>query len=401
MKNKADNKPLVALGVTGCIGAYKSAELLRRLQDSDVDVQPVMTDSARQFISPLTLSTLSGRETITSLWREGGDWDVKHISLSDSMSALVVAPATANSIAKFAVGLADDFLSTLYLATERPVLIAPAMNAKMWRHQATQENIAVLKDRGVQFVQPGTGWLACGWEGEGRLAAIEDIVDATGYVLRAEKSLAGKRFLITTGPTAEDIDPMRFITNRSSGSMGIELARAAKARGAQVTIIAGPVTTRMPYGVEVVNVRSAAGMNSAVMSRLDRSDVLCMVAAVADYTPVEPSEQKLKKSESNMSLELERTVDILATVGAMKERPFLIGFAAESQNVLDYARGKLKSKKADMIVGNLISGPESVVGTADTAGIIIAADGEETEVPRCSKQRMADMILDAVEMRLK
>jgi phosphopantothenoylcysteine decarboxylase/phosphopantothenate--cysteine ligase len=299
------------------------------------------------------------------------------------------------------VGIADDFLSTLYLATEQPVLIAPAMNAKMWRHTATQENVAVLKDRGVQFVEPGTGWLACGWEGEGRLAAIEDIVEATGYILRSDKSLTGKRFLITTGPTAEDIDPMRYITNRSSGTMGIELAKTARARGARVTLIAAPVSARLPYGVEVVNVRSAAEMHSAVTARLDRSDVLCMVAAVADYSPVEPSEHKLKKTDKKMSFELERTVDILATIGAMKERPFLVGFAAESQNIHEYARGKLMSKKVDIVVGNLIAGVNSVVGNADTAGIIIAADGEETEVPRCSKTRMADMILDAVEKRLK
>jgi phosphopantothenoylcysteine decarboxylase / phosphopantothenate---cysteine ligase len=400
MTAQTKDKPLVTLGVTGCIGAYKSAEILRRLQDRGIDIQPVMTSAATEFITPLTLATLARRPAITSLWHDGGDWKVEHIAISDEQDALLVAPATADIIAKFAHGIADDFLSTLYLATTQPVIIAPAMNAKMWQHPATQENIAKLSERGVQFVQPGSGWLACGWEGEGRLAALEQIVDTTLYALHKDKSLAGKRVLVTLGPTAEDIDPMRFISNRSSGAMGIEVARAARARGAEVTVISAPVNRSLPFDVEAVSVRSAAEMYRAVDERIEDADILFMVAAVADYTPSNPSDTKIKKSEGDMTLNLRRTTDILAEIGPRAKRPFLVGFAAESGDLAAAARAKLKTKKADLIVGNLIGGAEGVEGRDETAGIIIAADGGEKTVQRCSKAEMAAIIMNEVEKRI-
>lgn len=396
MNESDNNKPLVALGITGCIGAYKSAELLRRLQDNGIEVQPVMTASAQQFITPLTLSTLAQRATITGLWERGGDWDVRHISLSDECAALLVAPATANIIAKFAAGIADDFLSTLYLATDKPIIVAPAMNAKMWRHPATQNNVATLRERGVEIVAPGTGYLACGWEGEGRLADIFDIIDATLYAVHSGKTLAGKRFVVTAGPTAEDIDQMRFITNRSSGRMGIELAKAAKARGAEVVLIAGPVSARLPYGVEIVRVRNASEMHDAVVERLDGTDVLCKVAAVADYRPKKYIDAKIKKSDGPMNLELERTVDILADVGTRRQRPFLVGFAAESDDIEKYAREKLLSKNADMIVGNRIAR----AGSDENEGVILTRDGASVDIPRCSKARMAAIIADEIAERI-
>lgn len=393
------SRPLIALGVTGCIGAYKSAELLRRLQDRGADIQPILTRSAQQFITPLTLQTLAQRPAITDMFAPTEDWDVKHISLSDSLDLLLVAPATANIIAKFARGIADDFLSTLYLSTEKPVLIAPAMNAKMWRHPATRENVEILRARGVAFVQPGSGYLACGWEGEGRLAAIEDILDGVFYSLRKNKALAGKKVLVTTGPTAEDLDPMRTITNKSSGLMGIELAREARARGAEVTLISGPIAHRTPWDVQNIPVRSAAQMHDAVMARLDACDILCMVAAVADYRPAAFSAEKIKKGAEKTTIELTPTVDILAAVGARQQRPFLVGFAAESGDLRTFGREKLSRKQADIIVANPI-GTDGVAGSTDTRGVIICADGEEIDVPAVSKAAMAAKILDAVGSRV-
>jgi phosphopantothenoylcysteine decarboxylase/phosphopantothenate--cysteine ligase len=397
---EAVRQPLIALGVTGCIGAYKSAELLRRLQDRGYEIQPILTKAAQQFITPLTLQTLAQRPAICDMFAPTGEWDVKHISLSDSIDLLLVAPATADILAKFARGIADDFLSTFYLSTEKPVCIAPAMNAKMWRHPATRENVEILRARGVSFVQPGTGYLACGWEGEGRLAAIEEIVDGVGYALHTDKSLAGRRVLVTTGPTVEDLDPMRSITNRSSGRMGIELAREAKARGADVTLIAGPISLRVPYDVTSVPVRSAAEMHDAVMARLDDTDILCMVAAVADYRPAEFNKEKMKKGSASLTISLVPTVDILAEIGARDKKPFLVGFAAESGDLHTYGHGKLASKRADIIVANPI-GEGGVAGAEQTRGLIICADGTEIEVPHVSKAHMAANIFDVVEARVK
>ena len=395
-----EKKSLVALGVTGCIGAYKAAELLRRLQDTGLEIQPILTESARQFVTPYVLQTLSGRKAITDLWDEPERIDVEHIALSDEIDLLLVAPATANIIAKFANGIADDFLSTFYISTEAPVVIAPAMNTKMLRHPATVRNMEILRERGIRFVEPGTGYLACGWEGKGRLAAIEDIVDTAGYALRGDTYLAGRKVLISAGPTTEPLDPLRFITNRSSGRMGYALAWEARARGAEVTLVSGPSNLRPPYGVELMTVQTGKEMKSAIRDALDGTEVVIMAAAVADFRPVEIADSKIKKTGEAFSLTLDQTEDILAWLGGVEPKPFLVGFAAESDNLRDNAKKKLSEKKIDMIVANPIGGEYDVLGGDDTQGLIIGSDGAELEIPRCSKKKMATEILNQIEQRI-
>ncbi len=395
-----EKKSLVALGVTGCIGAYKAAELLRRLQDTGLEIQPILTESARQFITPYVLQTLSGRKSITGLWDEPERIDVEHIALSDEIDLLLVAPATANIIAKFANGIADDFLSTFYISTEAPVVIAPAMNTKMLRHPATVRNMEILRERGIRFVDPGTGYLACGWEGKGRLAAIEDIVDTAGYALRGDTYLAGRKVLISAGPTAEPLDPLRFITNRSSGRMGYALSWEARARGAEVTLVSGPSNLRPPYGVELMTVQTGREMKSAIRDALDGTEVVIMAAAVADFRPAEIADSKIKKTGEAFSLTLDQTEDILAWLGGVEPKPFLVGFAAESDNLRDNAKKKLSEKKIDMIVANPIGGEYDVLGGDDTQGLIIGSDGAELEIPRCSKKKMATEILNQIEQRI-
>ena len=355
MSTQRDSGPLVALGITGCIGAYKAVELLRRLQDRGYQVRPVLTVAAQRFVTPLTFQTLAGAQAVTGLFDGSGDWQVEHIALSDSMRLLLVAPATANIIAKFAAGIADDFLSTLYVSADCPVAIAPAMNSKMWRHAATQRNVETLKERGVVVVQPGRGYLACGWEGEGRLAETEDILDAAQYALRQPKTLEGLKVLVTAGPTAEEIDSVRFISNRSSGRMGYALAREAAARGAKVILISGPTGLRTPYYVDAISVRTAAEMSREVDRELRGTDLLIMAAAVADFRPRRIESGKIKKSGAALKLELELTEDILARVGTLKDRPLLVGFAAESEDLRGNAAAKLKSKALDMIVANPVA----------------------------------------------
>jgi phosphopantothenoylcysteine decarboxylase/phosphopantothenate--cysteine ligase len=397
----SDNKkPLVALGITGCIGAYKATELLRLLQKHGCDVQPILTDAAQRFVAPLALQTLAGRRVITGLWDEPDRVEVGHIALSDEIKLLLVAPATANIIAKFANGIADDFLSTFYLSTESPIVIAPAMNTKMWQHPATVKNIEILRERGVRFVEPGTGYLACGWEGQGRLAELEDVVDEALYAMRGKTTLTGKKILVSAGPTIEPLDPMRFISNRSSGRMGYSLAWEARARGAEVVLISGPTAMKTPYGVKNVPVRSAAEMKAAITDELDGTDILIMAAAVADFKSSSPVKSKIKKTGGKLTVELEQTDDILAWLGGVKSRPFLVGFAAETDNLLVNARKKLSSKKADLIFANPISGKEDVLAGDETQGILLASDGSEREIPRCSKADMAIEILDEVERRI-
>ena len=395
-----EKKSLVALGVTGCIGAYKAAELLRRLQDTGLEIQPILTESARQFITPYVLQTLAGRKSITGLWDEPERIDVEHIALSDEIDLLLVAPATANIIAKFANGIADDFLSTFYISTEAPVVIAPAMNTKMLRHPATVRNMEILRERGIRFVEPGTGYLACGWEGKGRLAAIEDIVDTAGYALRGDTYLAGRKVLISAGPTAEPLDPLRFITNRSSGRMGYAVAWEARARGAEVTLVSGPSNLRPPYGVELMTVQTGKEMKSAIRDALDGTEIVIMAAAVADFRPAEIADSKIKKTGEAFSLTLDQTEDILAWLGGVEPKPFLVGFAAESDNLRDNAKKKLSDKKIDMIVANSIGRENDVLGGDDTQGLIIGSDGAEIEIPRCSKKKMAFEILNQIEQRI-
>lgn len=392
----------VALGVSGGIAAYKAAELVRLLQDRSVRVQVVMTRAAQEFVRPLTFAALSGEKVITDLFGEGAqdpniESAVEHVAVAQSIDALVVAPATADVIAKFANGLADDFLSTLFLATTAPVVIAPAMNVNMWENAATQANILKLKDRNVRIVEPDSGYLACGMIGPGRLAANECIVQAVMEALGSAQDLAGETVLITAGPTREPIDPVRYIGNRSSGRMGYALAEAALRRGAKVILITGPAALKPPSAAEVVQVQTAEQMRDAVISNLERSTVVIKAAAVADFT-VKAATQKIKRTGS-MHLELEPTPDILKEVAQRKGTRVVIGFAAETQDALENARKKLHSKSLDAIVLNDVSQPGIGFDSERNAVTILTHSGS-INVPETSKWEVAHRVLD-VAVKLK
>lgn len=407
---------LIALGVTGGIGAYKAVEIARGLQKNGHDVVAVMTRSAERFVGPLTFEAITRREVITDQWKPGANADIEHISIASTIDLLLVAPATANTIGKFANGLADDFLSSLYTATRAPVLIAPAMNSNMFDHPAVAKNLETLMARGVHFVDPGSGYLACGWIGKGRLAEPDAVVAAAEQVLRAGKQqpvspkpfgeggLAGRHVLITAGPTYEDIDPVRFVGNRSSGRMGFAVAAEALRRGAAVTLVTGPTHLTPPHGAEVVKVRSAAEMHAAVMDRAAGRDVVIMSAAVADYTPAERSTQKVKKNDGPVTITLTRTKDILGELGRLPSRtqqrlPVLVGFAAETTDVLSSAQDKLRQKGVDLIVANDVSREDAGFDVDTNAVTLVTAAGAE-ELPLQAKSAVAAKILDRVEQFL-
>jgi phosphopantothenoylcysteine decarboxylase/phosphopantothenate--cysteine ligase len=383
---------LVGLGVSGGIGAYKAIEVARGLQKRGHDVAAIMTRSARRFVGELTFEAITRRRVITSQWAPGANADIEHISLASDISLLLVAPATANIIGKFANGIADDFLSALYLATRAPVLVAPAMNTNMLEHEAVRANLATLAARGVRFVDPGAGYLACGWIGKGRLAEPDEIVEAAERVLQPTGSLLGRLVVVTAGPTYEDIDDVRYIGNRSSGKMGYAVAAEAVRRGARVILVSGPATLPPPAGVELLRVRNAEQMNTAVV---------IMAAAVADYTP-ERRAGKIEKTDGPLDLSLVRTTDILAALGkarADRAKPVLVGFAAESGDPVERGRQKLLRKGADLIVANDIS-TEGVGFDSDlNAATIISRDGVE---PFASgpKTALAAIILDRAEALL-
>ena len=390
----------VALGVTGGIAAYKAAELVRLLQDRGVRVQVVMTRAAHEFVRPLTFAALSGEKVITDLFGAGAqneaaniDSAVEHIAVAQAIDALVVAPATADVIAKFAHGEANDFLTTLFLATTAPVVVAPAMNVNMWENAATQANIQTLRARGISVVEPDSGYLACGMIGAGRLAANETIVKAVLKALRAEQDLAGETVLVTAGPTREPIDPVRYIGNRSSGKMGYALAEAALRRGAKVILISGPTALTPPASAEVIQVQTAQQMRDAVMAHLDRATIVIKAAAVADFSVRSAASEKIKR-KGPMSLELEPTADILAEVGAKKGSRIVIGFAAETNDVLANARKKLENKLLDAIVLNDVSQPGIGFDSERNAVTILTHAGVET-VPETSKWEVAHRVLDA------
>ena len=351
----------IALGVSGGIAAYKAAEVVRLLQDRGVRVQVVMTRAAQEFVRPLTFAALSGEKVITDLFGASEqpanvDSAIEHISVAQSIDALLVAPASADVIGKFAHGVADDFLSTLFLATTAPVVVAPAMNVNMWHNAATQANIELLRRRGVRIVEPDSGYLACGMTGPGRLAGNEAILAAALEVLGASQDLAGQTLVVTAGPTREQIDPVRYITNRSSGRMGYAIAEAALRRGAKVVLVSGPVSIQPPGGAEVVSVETAEQMRQAVLQRLDQSSVVIATAAVSDYRPKTAVRQKIKRS-GPIALELEPTADILGEVARRRHDQVVIGFAAETENALENARKKLAAKSLDAIVVNDVSRP--------------------------------------------
>jgi phosphopantothenoylcysteine decarboxylase/phosphopantothenate--cysteine ligase len=334
----------VALGITGCIAAYKAIEVMRGLQKAGVSVQVILTRSGAEFVTPLTFESLSAQDVITDMFQPGQNRDIHHISVAQSIQLLAIVPATANILGKFAHGIADDFLSTLYLSTPAPVLLAPAMNVEMWRHPAVRANVEILNARGHCFVNPEPGPLACGMEGEGRLAAVEVIVNRILEALRGGESLAGLKVLVTAGPTVEDIDPIRFLSNRSSGKMGYAVAEAAVRRGATVFLVSGPTELNAPSGVQRIQVRSAEQMKNAVIRLYPEMDIVIKAAAVADYRPVEPAPQKIKKNKEAMVLCLARTEDILEILGKKKKGQVLVGFAAETEHLLDFARKKLIQK---------------------------------------------------------
>ena len=389
----------VALGVSGGIAAYKAAEIVRLLQDRGIRVQVIMTRAAQEFVKPLTFAALSGEKVITDMFSGGNeqpniDSAVEHIAVAQSIDALVVAPATADVLGKFAQGLATDFLTTLYLATTAPVVVAPAMNVNMWNHEATQANIATLKRRGVRVVEPDSGYLACGMTGPGRLAANESIVAAVMEALGASQELAGETVLITAGPTREKIDPVRYLTNRSSGRMGYALAEAALRRGARVLLVSGPTSINPPGGAELTRVETAEEMWKAVMNLLPESTIVIKTAAVSDYKAKSEAAQKIKRT-GPLTLELEATVDILGEIVRQKESQLVIGFAAETQNALENARTKLAKKSLDAIVVNDVS-REGIGFDSERNAVTIITHDEVVEVPETTKWEVAQRVLDHV-----
>jgi phosphopantothenoylcysteine decarboxylase/phosphopantothenate--cysteine ligase len=403
----------IALGVAGGIGAYKAVEVVRLLQQRGHRVQAVMTRSARRFVGPLTFEAITREPVVTSQFTAGMNADIEHIALASDADLLLVAPATANIIGKFAGGIADDFLSALYLATRAPVLLAPAMNTNMWDHPAVRSNIGRLVDRGVRIVEPGAGYLACGWIGKGRLAEPEDIVAAAERLLQKDPrshALEGRRVVVTAGPTIEDVDPVRFLGNRSSGRMGFALARAARARGADVVLIAGPTSLEPPPAQELVRVRSARDMHAAVLARFEGADVVIMAAAVADYTPAGGAADLKIEKGSRLTLDLEATPDILADLGARRREhreskglsglgPVLIGFAAETGDPIARARRKLEVKGVDLIVANDVSAPDAGF-EVDTNRVTLVSREEAESLPLMSKHEVASHVLDRVERLL-
>jgi len=389
----------VALGVSGGIAAYKAAEIVRLLQDREIRVQVVMTAAAQEFVRPLTFAALSGEKVITGMFDAGNtepniDSAVEHIAVAQAIDALVVAPATADILAKFAQGIANDFLTTLFLATTAPVVVAPAMNVNMWNHPATQANLETLRKRGVKVVEPDSGYLACGMMGPGRLAANEAIVAAVLEVLGAAQDLAGETVLITAGPTREKIDPVRYITNRSSGRMGYALAEAALRRGAHVLLVSGPTSITPPDAVEMTRVETAEQMREAALRLFPQATIVIKTAAVSDYRPKAAAGQKLKRT-GPMSLELEPTTDILAELAGKKTNQLIVGFAAETENVLENARKKLARKKLDAIVVNDVS-QEGVGFDSERNAVTILTPDEVVEVPETTKWEVAQRVLDQV-----
>ena len=394
---------LIALGVTGGIGAYKAVEVARGLQKRGDEVVAVMTHSATRFVGAVTFEAITRRKVITDQFEAGMNADIEHIALASTIDLLLIAPATANIVGKLANGIADDFLSTLYTATRAPVLIAPAMNTQMFEHVAVRKNLETLAARGVRFVEPGEGYLACGWIGKGRLAEPDQIVEAAEAILRPDSALRGRRVLVTAGPTYEDFDPVRYIGNRSSGRMGLAIAAEAARRGAEVTLVTGPIALEPPPVKEIVRVRRAEEMHQAVMARADGMDAIVMAAAVADYTPVARAEQKVSKSDGTLTLTLERTPDILADLGrrglTSGRGPLLVGFAAETEEVVARATQKRLKKRADLIVANDVSRADAGFDVDTNAVTIVGPDGAEA-IPLQSKARVAAEILDRVEQLL-
>src|SRR5437870_3623847 len=392
----------IALGVSGGVAAYKAAELVRRLQQEKLDVQVVMTRSAQEFVAPLTFAALTGQKVITEMFSADAgapanvESAIEHIAVAQRIDLLVIAPATANVLGKLARGIADDFLTTLYLATTAPVVIAPAMNVNMWQHGATQENVEMLRARGVIIVDPDEGYLACGMTGAGRLAGIEAILAAVRETLQIKRDLEGETILVTAGPTCEDLDPVRYLTNRSSGKMGYAVAEAAGQRGARVILVSGPVALDSPDGAERILVRTADEMHHSVLEHFSACSIAILAAAVADYRPAEKRAVKIKRTKTPLALSFEPTPDILADVARVKGDRILVGFAAETDHVAENARKKLSAKNADLIVANDITAEGAGFDHDTNIVTLFSRDGRDLALPKMSKSEVAQRILDEV-----
>jgi phosphopantothenoylcysteine decarboxylase/phosphopantothenate--cysteine ligase len=389
------------MGVTGGVAAYKAAELVRLLQQDGFTVEVVMTRGARKFITPLTFAALSGQKVITDLFGNSEneanlESAIEHIAVAQRTDLLLVAPATADIIAKFARGIADDFLSTLYLATTAPVVVAPAMNVNMWNHAATRENIAKLREHGVNVVEPDEGYLACGMVGAGRLAGHAEILAAVRATLHTNRDLAGETVLVTAGPTCEDLDPVRYLTNRSSGKMGYAVAEAAARRGAKVILVSGPTSLETPTGVRRVDVRSAEQMHEAVTKEFAGCSIGIFAAAVADYRPAEKHEEKMKKTDGSLTVQLETTVDILQEIASQKGDKFIVGFAAETTDVGQNARKKMAAKNLDLIVANDVTAEGAGFDHDTNVVSLFYRDGRHVAVPKMSKAEVAQRVLDEI-----
>jgi phosphopantothenoylcysteine decarboxylase / phosphopantothenate---cysteine ligase len=397
----------ITLGVTGGVAAYKAAELVRLLQQENFTVQAVMTRGAREFITPLTFAALTNQKVMTDLFSASDsdpqanlDSAIEHIAVAQRTDLLLVAPATADVLAKFARGQADDFLTTLYLATTAPTVVAPAMNVNMWNHAATQENLEILRTRGIKIVNPDEGYLACGMTGAGRLASLEQIVAAVREALHLRRDLEGQTILITAGPTCEDLDPVRYLTNRSSGKMGYAIAEAAARRGARVILVSGPTTLNAPSGVERIDVRSAHEMYGTVLEIFQEASIGIFAAAVADYRPMEMVEHKIKRNKEPFTLRLEHNPDILAAAAQGKGNRLVVGFAAETENIAENARKKLTSKNADLIVANDVTAEGAGFDHDTNIVTLFSRDGRNLPLPRMTKSEVAQRILDEV-LRLR
>ena len=391
----------VAVGVTGGISAYKVAELVRELQQKGLEVQVIMTAHAQEFVRPLTFAALTGQKVITQMFgsqqqEANVESAIEHIAVAQSIDLLVVAPATADVLAKMAQGIADDFLTTLYLATKAPVVVAPAMNVNMWEHPATQENLERLRQRGVRIVEPDSGYLACGMMGPGRLASTSAIVERVAEVLGLRQDLKNEVVLVTAGPTREAIDPVRYISNRSSGKMGYAVAEAAQRRGARTLLVSGPTALRPPEGVELIPVTTAAEMRAAVLERLPEATVVIKAAAVADFRPQQRAPQKIRKTNKTFPLLLEPTADILSEIVRQKGDCIVVGFAAETENLAASARAKLKAKHLDLLAANDVSQAESGIDSDYNTVTILGRNGLERHLPRLNKIEVANEILNEV-----
>lgn len=391
-----ENKKCVVLGVTGGIAVYKALDVVSALRKKDVDVRVIMTKSATQFVTPLTFQSISQNFVVTDMFEEPKAWEIQHISLAQRADVFLVAPATANIIGKVANGISDDMLSTTIMATNAKVIFAPAMNTNMYNNVIVQDNIRKLKSLGYEFIEPDSGRLACGDVGKGKLPQPSIIVERVLTELYDKKDLVGKKVVVTAGPTRADIDPVRFISNRSTGKMGYEIAMEARDRGAEVVLISGPTKEEKPQGIKTIDVKTNAEMLAAILKEYDDSDIVVKAAAVADYKAKEVSAQKIKKGTGNLQIELVRDNDILMTLGEKKKKQILIGFAAESQNVIENAKGKLERKNLDYIVANDITSKDTGFGSNDNKVTVISRDGESISLEKMSKREVARNLFDMV-----